>query len=166
MNPITATAAAVGSATDLFLALAHSGLVHTLLALLLGAILSPYGKKLADAVIDSSGNPLVKFGGHFLIGSVGAAVVAFFGQSLGITPADAAAALVPFLGVTHWLGALGLTTDVKADAAKVEAAASSPAGIAALQATAVALGEPQLAAVIGAVGASKAAGVTVPPVNP
>ena len=154
MNPITATAG-VAAAPDLFAALFHSGLFHTLMALALGAILSPLGAKLADAVIDSSKNPLIHFGGHLFLGSVVATVMALFGQTFGVTPADAAAAMVPFMGVVHWLGALGLTTDAKADLVKVEAAAGSPAGIAALQAAATALGEPQLAVVIGAIATAR-----------
>ena len=137
---------------------------HPALALALGCLLSAEGHTLIEGAIAFIPNPLARIGAKLFLGSIGAGVTAFFGQKLGVSQMDATAAWIGVLGflptIKVALGqakALGLTTDLKADAAKVAQAAVSPAGITEIAAIARAAGHPGLANVISEYGAAVAA---------
>ena len=152
MNPISPTAATQAAS---ILATVASNPIHWALALALGAALSSWGHALVSKVIDSSKNPLVHFFGPALIGMVGATLAGYFGQTLGVTPGDAALAWATFTGFLPTLKALGLSPGVLSGAGAVEKAASSPQGLAILVTLADAMGEPEVGAVLAALASAR-----------
>lgn len=137
---------------------------HPFFALVLGCLLSTEGHVLLEGAISFIPNPIVRIAAKLAIGSIGAGVTAFFGQKFGVSATDAAAAWTGVLGFLPTVKifltqakALGLTTDIKADVAKVGQAALSPSGITEIASIANAAGHPGLANVIREYGAALAA---------